>query len=237
MNLKAVFVQLLDKFLKSNLRFIYWVLDNQKCRAFFLKKYLRNRPDLFSAYYTWKPARKSKKILILKTDAIGDYLLFRNCIEEISEKYRPLGYQIFLAGNQLWNELAIELDEKFLDGFFWLDRSGFNSKPKIENRIEFLQNINEYSFEFLLYPNYSREWEAGDWLVAHITAKNKVAFKGNLSNEKLEEHETGNLFYSQLVHPASNVKFDFFRNIEITEAFLGQKSNRCDQIECWTCRT
>jgi len=225
MRIKSAALHLLDRFLLSNLWFIFIFLDNRVFGALFLRKYLRNRPNHFFSYYRWKPAsRISRNILILKTDAIGDYLLFRNFLKEISLVYRPLGYRIFLGGNKLWKELAIELDESWLDGSFWLDRKGLNSKPSESDQISFLEEINSRCYAKLLYPNFSREWEAGDWLLAHICSQEKWGFKGNTINESPKQREDGNKFFSHLIEPSGGLTFEFFRNKEISSRFKGKES-------------
>ena len=225
MQLKTIFLKLLDVFLFSNHWFVYFFLENPFMCRVFLRKYLRNRPDHFFAYYRWKPAsRNSQYILILKTDAIGDYLLFRNFLAEIAAEFRPKGFKMVLAGNSAWKDLALELDSTFVDEFIWLDRGGMNRKPSMERQLDFLSGINRYSYRKLLYPNYSREWEAGDWLVKHIPAFEKYAFNGNAVNETLWQHEEGNTFYSHLLTPEAGGKFDFFRNREIVSAFSGRDS-------------
>ncbi len=64
--------------------------------------------------------------MIIRFDAIGDYILFRNFIEVLkkSEKYRD--YKITLLGNNAWKSLSKELDSEFVDEFIWLDRNKFH---------------------------------------------------------------------------------------------------------------
>lgn len=69
---------------------------------------------------------KPKSLLLIRLDAIGDYVLFRNFIEVLkkSEKYKD--YSITLLGNIAWKNLQEELDGEFIDNFIWLDRDRFN---------------------------------------------------------------------------------------------------------------
>jgi ADP-heptose:LPS heptosyltransferase len=225
MQLKSVLLNLLDKFLRQNRWFIFAFLDNPFIRKRFLDKYLRFRPEQFLAYYSWKPViGNPKNILVLKTDAIGDYLLFRNYLAEIAAVYKPQGYRIVLAGNQAWKDLALMLDSAFADEFIWMDRGGMNRKPAQDKQLDFLVQINRNAYSKLLYPNLSREWEAGDWLVKHIAAKDKYAFKGNAVNQTEEQHREGNLLYHHLIEPEKGGKFDFFRNGEIVSFFTGTKN-------------
>jgi len=225
MQLKAVLIKLLENFLRSNLWFVYFFLDNPLIRRWFLDKYLRHRPEQFLAYYSWKPVwGNPKNILVLKTDAIGDYLLFRNYLAEIAAVYKPLGCRIILAGNKAWKELASELDSEQVDEFIWLDRGGMNRRPSTDRQLEFLEQINRHTYRKLLYPNFSREWEAGDWLVKHIPSKEKFAFDGNTVNQTDQQHREGNDIYSKLLEPEESAMFDFFRNGEITSVFTGRQS-------------
>jgi ADP-heptose:LPS heptosyltransferase len=225
MPLKVQLLRILDRFLAASPWLIFLLLDNSLLRRVFLDKYLRNRPEMFLAYYQWKPVIWRKKhILILKTDAIGDYLLFRNYLEEMAAHFRPLGYRIVLAGNLAWKELAMALDSEFADEFIWLNRGGMNRKPDQDKQIDFLAQINRHSYQKLLYPNFSREWEAGDWLAKHIPSKEKFAFDGNVVNQTEKQHKQGNLIYSKLISPEIPYMFDFERNGEIVSRFTGEKS-------------
>ena len=69
---------------------------------------------------------KPKSLLLIRLDAIGDYVLFRNYIEILkkSEKYKD--FNITLLGNSAWKSLSEELDGEYIDKFIWLDRYKFN---------------------------------------------------------------------------------------------------------------
>src|SRR6187551_3084381 len=74
-------------------------------------------PYLLRFFYKFKKPRK--KILIIKTDAIGDYVLFRNYLEVIrhAEKYKD--YEIDLLGNAAWQDIALWFDKPFVSKFFF----------------------------------------------------------------------------------------------------------------------
>jgi hypothetical protein len=59
----------------------------------------------------------SKELLIVKTDAIGDYILFRNLLPYIRNSKRFQGYKIVLLGNVIWKDLAEFYDKDFVDEF------------------------------------------------------------------------------------------------------------------------
>lgn len=199
-------------------------LDNQWIRTIFLDSYFQNRPLWFGRYYSWKPSWFSQKvILIVKTDAIGDYLLFRSLLEDISNEFRPKGYQVYLLGNALWKELAEELDGSFIDRFFWLKKGEFNQPLADQYRIGVVQQLNATVYDSILYPNLSREKLAGDWIVKNIPAKNKIGFKGDLQNQQKLTWEEGNKAYNLLIEPKTGTRFEFDRNREIVSVLLGKE--------------
>ncbi len=223
--MKARLLRILDAFLFSNLWFSWLFLDRSWLRNRFFEGYAFHRPAFFEKYFQWKPVSGNpKNILILKSDAIGDYLLFRNFLEEISSEFRPKGYRIYLLGNTLWKPLAEEIDGPFVDGFFWLNRGGMNMKPSPDCIRKLILEINRKNFSHVLYPNLSREKLAGDYVVRHLPSIQKIGYDGDLQNQTKEEHSEGNTAFNSLVKPESKVVFEFFRNRSIVETLLGKPS-------------
>ena len=60
-----------------------------------------------------------KRVLIIKTDAIGDYILFRNFIEVVKNSPVYAGYQVDLVANTLCRDIAINYDSAFVNQFFF----------------------------------------------------------------------------------------------------------------------
>lgn len=62
-----------------------------------------------------------KKVLIVRLDAIGDYILWRNCLRFIrnSEAYRDASLTIL--GNPAWRDLAEAFDADCADEWIWVD--------------------------------------------------------------------------------------------------------------------
>lgn len=66
---------------------------------------------------------KPNYLLLIRLDAIGDYVFFRNFIELLKKSKK---YNITLIGNSVWKNLAVGLDGEFIDSFIWFDRNRFN---------------------------------------------------------------------------------------------------------------
>jgi len=164
---------------------------------------------------------KQKSILLIRLDAIGDYVLFRNYIEVLkkSEKYKD--YEITLLGNNTWKDLAVELDSRFIYKFIWLDRKKF-MRNFIYRYIK-LKEITSEGYEVVLSPVYSLEYFYIDQIVNFINAKEKVGSIGDFSSITEEQINVRNKFYTKIIPVKQETLFEFYRNRELFEAFLEKK--------------
>src|ERR1700749_3325076 len=71
----------------------------------------------------------AKRMLIVKTDAIGDYVLFRNFIEAVKSSYAFRDYEIDLIGNEAWSDLALAFDGKFIGNFYFIAPDTLYERP------------------------------------------------------------------------------------------------------------
>lgn len=96
---------------------------------------------------------KPKTMLILRIDAIGDYILFRNFIEVIKKSDRYKDYKITVAGNEIWKSLAEKYDSEFVSKFVWIDMKKFRSKSNWYYIYKKMFKIHNLRNEILLIPN------------------------------------------------------------------------------------
>jgi ADP-heptose:LPS heptosyltransferase len=159
-----------------------------------------------------------KSLLLIRLDAIGDYVLFRNYIEELkkSEKYKE--YKITLLGNSAWKSLSEELDGEFIDEFIWLDRNKFNKD--FVYRYQKLKEIVANGYEVVLSPVYSREFFYADAIVKLVHADEKIGSIGDLSNIIKWQKKISDSYYTKLVQAKNELMFEFSRNKEFFENLL-----------------
>ena len=121
-----------------------------------------------------------KSLVLIRLDAIGDYILFRNFIEIIkkSEKYKD--YSITLIGNSAWKDLAEELDSEFINNFIWLDRTRFSKN--LFYRYRKLKEISSNGYQTIISSVFSRTFFYDDNIVKLINAKEKIGSVSNTSN-------------------------------------------------------
>ena len=163
----------------------------------------------------------SKELLILKIDAIGDYILFRNFIEVLKSDTKYQDYKITFCGNVACKSLAESLDSEFVDKFIWIDRKKFAFNFKY--RYLKLKEITSNGYETILQPTYSRDYYYEDLIVSLVSADKKIGIDSNLTNMSNKGRAKGNRFYTRLISTSRNVIFEFNRNKEFFEKLLDKK--------------
>jgi ADP-heptose:LPS heptosyltransferase len=164
-----------------------------------------------------------KRIIILRLDRMGDYLLWRNFLREIktSEKYRH--HSLTLCGNSAWMELARDLDHQWVDAFIEIDLYRFEHPQWVAYRFKKLLEINRKRYKILLHPTFSRT-RVSDRLGKLINAKEKTGQQGDDINQSSAEKKITDAFYSRLIPPEKQPAFEFDRNQFFFREALGLTS-------------
>ncbi|OGU28262.1 MAG: hypothetical protein A2057_13550 [Ignavibacteria bacterium GWA2_35_9] len=162
------------------------------------------------------------KLLIIRLDSIGDYMLFRNFIGEIkkSKKYRD--YTVTLCGNILWKDIAESFDKEVVNDFIWIDRRKFYGN--IFYKYKIMRSIREKGFEIVIDPTFSREILYGDSIVKVSGAKEKIGSTGSPdSHSKWKRNLLTDKYYTKLISSSKANLFEFNRNKEFFERVLNEK--------------
>lgn len=166
---------------------------------------------------------RDKTLILIRLDAIGDYVLFRNFIEILANSPTYKGYKITLCGNILWKNLAENLDAKFVENFIWIDKKRFFSD--LIYRYQTQKYINQQGFEIAINPTFSPEILDGHALMNVCQAKQKIGSVGDLQNINSKDKALSRTYYTQFVPANSKVLFEFDRNKEFFENLLNIKIN------------
>jgi ADP-heptose:LPS heptosyltransferase len=162
---------------------------------------------------------KEKTILLIRLDAIGDYILFRNFIEILkkSEKYKH--YHVTLCGNIIWKSLAETFDKNIADDFIWLERKKFYFNFIYKYR--FLKNIYNSGYETVIEATHSREILFGDTIVNAAKAKNSIGSVGSGEEFTVWKRKMlTNKLYSELIEISNDNLFEFEINKELFSKLL-----------------
>jgi ADP-heptose:LPS heptosyltransferase len=157
------------------------------------------------------------RLLIIKTDAIGDYILFRNYLEVLrrSEKFKD--YHITLLGNELWKDLALKYDRDFVDDFLFTMPDKLYYSPLKTLKLGCRLFLNNY--RVVLQPSSTRLLIT-DGLAALTAAKQIVGFESNNEGILPRYKVKTDKFYTQRLQLPAGINFEFERSKFFFESVL-----------------
>lgn len=164
--------------------------------------------DIFIKKTTPIPSVK-KSLLIIKLDEIGDYIFFRNLLQEIRNSKRFRGFSITLCGNIAWQTLAEKLDKEFVNGFIWIDKKKLLNKFVYRSTI--LKHIRNTEYSIVINASYSRNFYLDDTVVKWTQTPNKIGFVTDLSNSFSWQKLISDRYYTELIDTESE-RFEFYKN-------------------------
>lgn len=159
-------------------------------------------------FFCIKPEWGKKKLLLIRVDAIGDFILWLDTAKQYSKLYPT--HKIILIGNQAWTDLVKEL--RLWDEVWTIDRHRFLCN--LGYRWHILHRVCKAGFDTVIQPTYSRELLYGDALVRASYARKRIGSSGDLSNLDLWEKYFGNRWYTHLIETASEPMMELKRNAE-----------------------
>lgn len=181
--------------------------------------YLTGR--IFIFFIHLKSGRENKDtLLIIKLDAIGDYVLFRNFLEIIRSDEKYCNKTITLCGNKLWKDLAEEFDRSFVDEFIWIDKNKF--RLNLFYKYIILNKIYKMGFEIAVDTMYSREILFGDTIIKASKAVERI---GSMSSADRNNKTAffSDRFYTRLIPSSNKNLFEFDRNRDFVSKLLGKQ--------------
>lgn len=157
--------------------------------------------------------KQNKKLIIIRTDAIGDYVLFRNFLKPLYGKYGKL----VLVGNIAYESFALQLDGEYIQEFIPINHKKFSRN--LLYRFQIIKKLRQTSYEILINPIYSRDRVSED-ICKIINAKEKIASIGDCSNlpQKIKQKYDKN--YTTLLPAENKLMFEFYRNLEFFHNLL-----------------
>lgn len=172
---------------------------------------------IFNKFFRKKKLGSINTILVIKPDALGDYILVRDYIRSLKKNYS----RIVLVGNKRYKHLADFYDSDVIDQFFWIDINRFYHK--FFYRIKLLCYFHSISVDTLIYPSYSREGPKLEDIIRAVSAKIKMAWYGDLQNQSYQERKETAFNYTHLLNSESPILFEFERNKKFFEELLRKK--------------
>ncbi|MGY4537516.1 ADP-heptose:LPS heptosyltransferase [Mucilaginibacter sp. UYNi724] len=163
-----------------------------------------------------KPA---KRLLLIKTDAIGDYILFRNFIEVTKKSTKYWDHQIDLLGNILWEDVCLNFDKHLLNDTYFVKPDSFYYAPLALFKLGWRLFLNNY--EVVLQPTYTRNF-INDGFAGLAAAKQTIGFQSDNEGIEARYKNKTDKFYSLKLQLPPGVYHEFHRTRFFFETVLTQ---------------
>jgi ADP-heptose:LPS heptosyltransferase len=182
-------------------------------------RFILLRLPFFLKFFS-KLRKPQKCLLIVKTDAIGDYVLFRNFIEILKKSPDFNGHRVHLLGNKLWQDLALKYDSQFIEKFYFVDPDNLYESPAAVLKLGWQLFKNNYNT--VLHSTFARTLIA-DGLVGLSAAKKIIGFEGGIERIDTKYKSKTDRFYTEKLRLPPGIEFEFERSIFFFEQVLSKK--------------
>ena len=172
--------------------------------------------DSFALYNETSPQKnKFELVLLVRQDAIGDFIMWLDTAKEFRQLFPAKKYKIILIGNASWCGLADEFP--YWDQVLPIDSNKFKSFSGY--RWGLLRTIKNMRVHIAIQPTFSREFYHGDTIIRASTALRKVGSVGDMSNRNWLKKIISDRWYTELI-PSSAIKMtELERNSEFFQGF------------------
>jgi ADP-heptose:LPS heptosyltransferase len=163
----------------------------------------------------------SKKLLLIRLDDIGDYIVFRNFLDayKLSEKWKD--YEITLLGNIAWKELFENFDKTKVDKTIWIDKGEyFNNEDYRKQTWDYLRN---QSFDVIINPSRTRPLLLDDVCAVASAAPKRIGCANTFKYH--EWNKVSDNLYNELFSLENSYVHEFVFNREFAQWCCGVNVN------------
>ena len=159
----------------------------------------------------------TNRVLIIRLDAIGDFVLWLDAAQVMVSHYKALGKRLVLLANANWADWASELG--IFDEVIPLDRRKFLLNPLYRYRLA--KHIRRLGCSIAIQPSYSREYWFGDAIIRMCGAYERVGSIGDLSNTWRWQKRISDRCYTRLIYADNSPRMELLRNAEFVRGLIG----------------
>jgi len=174
---------------------------------------------IFDSMVLLKPPSLQKNkleiILLIRQDAIGDFIIWLDTAKEYRKIFPSDKYKIVLVGNKIWCNLAQELP--YWDDILTIDVKKF--KTLSNYRWKLLCQIRNLNANIAIQPTYSREFYNGDSLVRASNALRKISSIGDMNNRNWLKRCIADSWHTELIPSSTEPLTELERNAEFFSNF------------------
>lgn len=163
----------------------------------------------------------SKKLLLVRLDDIGDYIVYRNFLGAYKQSLKWKDYTITLLANVAWKELFDAFDTNKVDNTIWVDKRKYFSDEAYRKNL--WSQLSNEAFEVIINPSRTRPLLLDDIcaLASGTTKKTGCinTFKYNSWNKASDS------LYDKLFSLKDAYIHEFFFNKKLAEWCCGVEIN------------
>lgn len=171
-----------------------------------------------------------KRIIIIRPDGIGDFVIFSAVLEKYKELYPE--YKIDLLCHPYVKDLAQCVP--FIDRIFCIDRDKFLRKRSLVYALVSLIKFMQYKYDEVIYPVYSRTMRY-DLIAILIKAKKKVAFSKNNFSGSNNKRDKENKYFTNIIEGEKQEKLEIERNVEFVNKLGANFGEDTVKPKIWFC--
>ncbi len=176
----------------------------------------KDRRRVLRAVDEWKEVQRSlpaphpieEKLLLIRLDDIGDYLLFRNQLDLYKKSPRWKDYRITLLGNASWRELFSLLDQDAVDEVIWVKKNEYlDSAPY---RLEVWERLRKAGFDTVIAPSRTRPLLLDDFCMLAAAPRHTIASANTYAHARW--NQLSDSLYAELFTPPDPLIHEFHFN-------------------------
>lgn len=166
-----------------------------------------------------------KKLLVVRLDEIGDFMLWHRFLEESVAAF-PDHAVVHFLGNKSWKDLYNAFHPAAADDVLWLDKLSF--KKSISYRLSVLKRVYRENYTTVINPTFSRDKRYDDSIVMAAKAVNRYGMAANTEARRSYEQGYDAGLYTRLFQYPEKPVFEFYRNRLFAAYLTGRHSAIAD---------
>jgi ADP-heptose:LPS heptosyltransferase len=172
----------------------------------------------FSRFISKPEAEKRKKVVFVRMDAIGDFVLWMSTFEDLQKIYPKPKYDWVLIGSNASQALATT--SGFFNEIITFDGRAFSQS--LIYRIKTAISLGRIFSDIVIHPTFSRDFRVSDSIVRFLRSPIKIGFDGDRANISSFAKKLSNLWYSELCPSNPNNQHELYRHAEFI-SYLSKK--------------
>ena len=165
-----------------------------------------------------KEISERQRVLIIRLDNIGDFILWLDSFRAYSQIFPSKEYEVTVLGNSVWEELARA--NLPVSNFFFINPKRFCSN--LAYRWKIFKQLRKNAFDIVVQTRFSRRYALEDTIIRLCGAHQRIGFESHSGSLRQLEERRSRRWYSHLITTSLGDVHELQRNGEFVRA-LGAK--------------